>query len=74
MIPPGIEIWAQAGIESLLTPEVRDPHPFSIEEVAALLRAAYGKGYVAALTEEPPLTILEAGRRTDALRVALPIE
>lgn len=71
---PEIEVWADVGNAKLFSDAVANPQPWTLEEASALIRAAYWNGYEAALSEASPLTILEAGRRAAALRVALPIE
>ncbi len=47
---------------------------WDLDLVAKLLRAAYGAGYVQALTDEPPLSILDACQRATKLRLLIPVE
>lgn len=69
------EVWAADGIASLFDQYVRAPQAFTEEEVGALVRAAYGSGYVDAhgARSGPPLSILGACQFASALRLTLPL-
>jgi hypothetical protein len=50
-----------------------DDVTWDLELVAQLLRAAYGAGYIQALTDDPPLSILDACQRATRLRLSIPV-
>lgn len=72
------EVWADLGIWEILDEHVRHPKAFEEEEIRALVRAAYAKGYVNALGQGsggetgPPLSILAACQFAETLRLTLP--
>lgn len=65
--------WADRGIAGLLDDYVKHHKPFTPEEVAALIRAAYGVGYVHALDVSEPLPMIDACSYATALRLTLPL-
>lgn len=67
------EAWADTAVSTLLDDYVRHPKPFTVEEVGALIRAAYGVGYVNALNEREPLPMIDACSYAEALRLVLPL-
>lgn len=68
------DAWAAAGIADMLDPYVRDPQAFTLAEVAALMRAAYGVGYVSAFDDDETDDVACSGcAMAEALRLSLPI-
>jgi hypothetical protein len=69
------EVWAADGIAHLFDEYVRAPQEFTTTEIHALVRAAYGVGYVDSLGggPGPPLSILSACQYAEALRLTLPL-
>ncbi len=69
------EFWADVGTLHLFDQYTNAPQAFTVKEAKALIRAAYGVGYVDALGETggPPLSILGACQYASALRLTLPL-
>lgn len=64
--------WATKGAaDQLLFLEEDDA--LDLGYIAALMRAAYGQGYVHALAESPPLTVDQAVRNRETLHLRLPV-
>lgn len=69
------ELWAQEGVDRLCEPYRARLAPTDIDlrEAAVMIRAAYAKGYGAALTEAEPLTPAEAKARLRLLMLLVPV-
>lgn len=64
--------WANRGAaEQLLF--LDEDEVVDLRFVSALMRAAYGQGYVHALAEEPPLTVDQAVRNRETLYLSIPV-
>jgi hypothetical protein len=67
----GVEEWANIGANEMLAQ--MDAVDMNVTLVAALMRAAYGQGYVDAHSESEPLTTDQAVRNREMLLLKLPV-
>lgn len=69
-----VEAWADFATQAIWRELRTDvPQPLTEAEVASAIRAAYSRGYVDALSDDPPLTIREAMERDLILSTLLPV-
>lgn len=66
------ESWANRGAHEALV-FLEEDDDLDLGYISALMRQAYGQGYVHALAEMPPLTVDQAVRNRETLYLRLPV-
>lgn len=69
------EAWADAGLRAIRKELRADDDESALREILPLaIRAAYAKGYRDSLEDPVPLSILDAMRRAEILRLRVPVQ
>lgn len=72
MQPGSVEEWANEGAHDVLE-YLDEEDELDARFVATLIRAAYGRGYINALSEPEPLSTDQAVRNREMLLLKLPV-
>lgn len=65
--------WAERGMQELWDDLQGEKFPMDSEQVGKWMRAAYGRGYVNALTDPDEAIVLDAIEHNSILQILVPI-